>query len=196
MEIKISAAILAGGKTQRIHGIHKGELKLPNGEPVIRKLIHAIRQADIHDIIVISDFEEIYRKYHIEVVADQRKQAGPLGSIETALSHFQQKTEATLILPYDMPNLSTEDMVHLKQSFLEDPASLVYAQVEEQQHPLFAIIPNNLLPKVSAFIEKGERKASTVWRTLNGRKLLFKSERAFLSINTPADLDEWLKDAG
>ncbi|OGT06465.1 MAG: hypothetical protein A2103_00715 [Gammaproteobacteria bacterium GWF2_41_13] len=196
MEVKISAAILAGGKTQRIHGIHKGELKLPNGEPVIRKLIHAIRQADIHDIIVVSDFDEIYRKYHIEVIPDQRKQAGPLGSIETALSHFQQKTEATLLLPYDMPNLSAEDMLYLKQSFLKDPSSLVYAQVDETQHPLFALVPNNILSKMSGFIEKGERKTSTVWRALNGRKIPFKNARSFLSINTPADLDEWLKDAG
>ena len=194
-KIKLSAAILAGGKAQRFYGMNKGEIRDPDGIPIIKKILTELHRAHINDLIIVSNLPALYLKYHQQVEPDLRKNIGPIGGIETALTYFKNKTDATLFLPCDMPNISAIEINALKEKFLTMPETpVLYAQSElNSNHPLFSVVRNDVLPQLIRLIDKGERKVSSAWKKMGGKPLRFNHSQAFININTPSDLNEWIK---
>lgn len=103
MERKITAIILAGGKSERM-GTNKGLLNL-NGKPFIKHICEALQPIVGSNILIISGNNE-YDALGYTRVEDIIENKGPVGGLYAALN--ASKTKVNLVLSVDVPMVSTE----------------------------------------------------------------------------------------
>ena len=98
---KITAAILAGGKSQRM-GTNKAFLPL-NGEPIISSTITILRKIT-SDLLIVTNHPDLYAEFQVTVVRDLQRGLGPMGAILTALSLTEHSH--VLVTACDLPFLN------------------------------------------------------------------------------------------
>lgn len=103
MENKITAILLAGGKSQRM-GTDKGLLDL-NGKAFIKHICNALQPIVGSNILIVSSNKE-YDALNFTRVEDIIENKGPVGGLYTALK--ESKTKINLVLSIDVPLVSTE----------------------------------------------------------------------------------------
>ena len=103
MENKITAIILAGGKSQRM-GKDKGLLNL-NGKTFIKHICDALQPIVGSNILIVSGSKE-YDALGFTRVEDIIENKGPVGGLYTALA--ASKTKVNLVLSVDVPLVSKE----------------------------------------------------------------------------------------
>lgn len=103
MENKITAILLAGGKSQRM-GTDKGLLDL-NGKTFIKNICDALQPIVGFNILIVSSDKE-YDALGFSRVEDIIENKGPVGGLYTALA--ASKTKINLVLSVDVPLVSTE----------------------------------------------------------------------------------------
>ena len=190
-ECKIVACILAGGKARRLGGMAKGALE-EGGVPIIERLIAELGRAGIEEVIIAANDPNPYRGYGRKIVADLRRDIGPLGGIEAALSYLKDRCDAVAFLPCDVPGITAAEIQVLIESFLAAGAPAVFAASGKNfWHPLCAVVHNGLLGGITAAIDGGERSVKEAWKRLGGLPVHFANEAAFFNINTPEDLEGW-----
>ncbi|AOW09402.1 molybdenum cofactor guanylyltransferase [Flavobacterium gilvum] len=103
MENKITAILLAGGKSQRM-GTDKGLLDL-NGKTFIQHVCDALRPIVGSNILIVSANNK-YDDLGFLRVEDIIENKGPVGGLYTGLK--QSKTKVNLVLSVDVPLVTTE----------------------------------------------------------------------------------------
>lgn len=103
MENKITAIVLAGGKSERM-GTDKGLLDL-NGKTFIEHVCDALQPIVGSNILIISS-NKAYDKLGFTRVEDIIENKGPVGGLYTALT--ESKTKINLVLSVDVPMVSKE----------------------------------------------------------------------------------------
>ena len=103
MENKITAIVLAGGKSQRM-GTDKGFLDL-NGKTFIQHICDALKPIVGSNILIVSANKE-YDALGFSRVEDIIENKGPVGGLYTALK--ESKTKVNLVLSVDVPLVSTD----------------------------------------------------------------------------------------
>ncbi|KPJ68175.1 MAG: hypothetical protein AMJ43_01880 [Coxiella sp. DG_40] len=181
--MKIAGAILAGGKAKRLNGIAKGTIKIHN-KTIIENLIEAFAFASINDIVISANDQDSYQQYHKPVIPDCKNNIGPLAGIVTILAHFK-KYNAVIFVPCDLPNITGEELLILKNSF---NTNITYVKTNKRMHTLCVAIATNKLKTISNIINDGERKVLNAWNKLNANAIHFKDESKFLNINSEKDL--------
>ncbi len=203
---RIAGAILAGGKAQRMGGIAKGMLGVPNaricvggplpagGSPsLIERLVVHIMRAGVDEIIIVANDDRPYMRVGCAVVPDGRADAGPLAGVEAALGYFADRYDAVLCLPCDMPSLSWKEMSALIAAFIDNGGPVVFAQTQDSdRHPLCAVVRVDLLDTVSAALDRGDLAVGGLWDQVGGSPTHFDNPDAFVNLNSPGDLDVWL----
>ncbi|MBC1489301.1 molybdenum cofactor guanylyltransferase [Listeria sp. FSL L7-1485] len=108
---------------------------------------------------------------------------GPLGGIYAVTLAANQYTHTNfLILPTDMPFLTTKEIAHLEAN----PNS--YAQTNQANHYLVANIPYSL-PALTEILHNKEHRVIKLLQKLHSRPLFFENEHPFRNINFPDDLN-------
>lgn len=102
MNTKITAIILAGGKSQRM-GTDKGLLDL-NGKTFIQHICDALQPIVGVDILIVSSNKE-YDTLGFSRVEDIIENKGPVGGLYTGLK--ESKTKINLVLSVDVPLVTT-----------------------------------------------------------------------------------------
>jgi molybdopterin-guanine dinucleotide biosynthesis protein A len=137
----------------------------------------------------VANLRAPYESFGVPIVADRRKNAGPMAGIEAALAHYQGSADAVLFVPCDLPFISAREFKRLRNRFLTSRAQAVYAMTHGSVwHPLCAIARCDLLTTVSHALTGGERKIRAVWRDVGGQAVPFTQENAFFNVNTHADI--------
>lgn len=103
MENKITAIILAGGKSQRME-TDKGLLTL-DGKTFIKHICDALQPIVGSNILIVSSNKQ-YDALGFTRVEDIIENKGPVGGLYTALK--ASKTKVNLVLSVDVPLVSTE----------------------------------------------------------------------------------------
>jgi molybdenum cofactor guanylyltransferase len=187
---RIAAAILAGGKATRYGGIHKGLLRLPDGTTIVERLLRVVWAAGISEVAICANDAEAYRHIGLPVVSDNTPDAGPLGGIEAALRHFQDRLDGVLILPCDLPALTERELSELLSSFSRDQGKVHFAAVEGgKEEPLVAVVPLSVFDHVREALTAGERRVGRLWAKLRAVSVPFPSAAPFLNVNSPEDLE-------
>ena len=190
--VRLSGAILAGGKASRYGGRPKGLLPLAEGETILARTIGELRAAGIHDIVIVASDRARYRHLGREVVADLRPGLGPLGGIEAALNHLAPRCDGVLLLPCDLPGITAEEIAALRRAFVSAPAPVVMAETEHGRcHPLCAVLDVSIGPAVSQAIDAGRRSPYRLWLALGAALVHFERAASFFNLNTPEDLARW-----
>ncbi len=194
---RIAGAILAGGNARRLGGMAKGTIRAGGHLSLIERLVVHMLRCGVEEIVVVANDERPYAHLGCAIVPDQRTDAGPLAGIEAALAHFSGRYEAVLCLPCDLPALSAPEMSALLNAYVACGGPVVFAETEHAaRHPLCAVIRTDLLPDISAALDRGVRAVGAVWSELGGTAVPFDNPENFTNINSPGDLEAWFARQG
>lgn len=162
---KISATILAGGKSKRF-GLDKS-MYIYKGKPLIEYVIDIVKTA-IEDISIIADNGDRFEYLGFPVFPDLVHEIGPLGGIYTALS--TSKTEKVFIFACDMPNLNKnliEYMISISNNY-----DIIIPFLNSNYETLHAIYSHNCLKHIKKYIKEGKRKITGFFDKVNVRRML------------------------
>ena len=190
--VRLSGAILAGGRASRYGGRPKGLLPLAQGGTILGRTIGELRAAGLDDIVVVANDRKTYARFGRPVVPDLRPGLGPLGGIEAALNHLARRCDGVLFLPCDLPGITAAEIAALRRAFVSVPAPVVMAETERGRcHPLCAVVEVSIGPAVSQAIDAGRRSPYRLWLALGAALVHFERAAPFFNLNTPDDAARW-----
>lgn len=186
----VGAFVLAGGKSSRM-GRPKGLLPF-SGKPLV---IHLAQLLEVTaEPAAIIGPPKYYAGLGLRVVADDRRDAGPLGGICTALR--VSDCGWNLIVGCDLPFLTSDWLAHLIERATDSPTDAILPLNERGMEPLCAMYRKRIQTDLSDALDRGVRKitdalakltietiAPAEWKRFDPRGRLFKN------INTPEDYE-------
>ncbi len=184
----VTGIVLAGGKSSRM-GFDKCFLEYKNITFVERALKLL---SNISDKIILSSNNHLFEKFKAEIVSDLFKDIGPISGIYSSL--LKSKTETNILIPCDLPYLTTELLNFLLNKSADFDA--VVPVFNQKAEPLVGVYKKSLLPKIE---EKIIQKQYKILSLLENSKTLFfpihknldfYSENLFDNINTIEDFEQ------
>ncbi|RBP84200.1 molybdenum cofactor guanylyltransferase [Marinomonas rhizomae] len=187
--ISLSAAVLSGGKAERMSRQDKGLLLFQN-EPMALSVGRALQQVSDCVFINANRNLEAYAKLGFEVVADDQgyQGKGPLSGLLTCLAFVQ--TTHLLISPCDTPRISAEAFEELKEAALSNPEKICYLSGVSGTHPLHAILPvEHGLAALKYFLDQGQRySVLSFYEWFGCQSVVWENGEELLNVNTPDEL--------
>ena len=183
MKDKITAFILAGGKSQRM-GTDKGLLLL-NGKPFVSHICEAVKPIVGENIVIVSSNAD-YDFIGYTRIEDIVPEKGPVGGIHTALQ--QTETELNFVLSADAPLVSTELLLWILEN-RDDSSRMTQVQLEDRAYPLIAIYDRSLATIFEENLKKNQLRLRQVIKELKYQTLLIpeKWSDQVQNINTPEE---------
>ena len=180
--------ILAGGQARRMGGDDKG-LILLNGQPLIAHVIERLRPQTRQIFINANRNQTQYQQY-APVISDIVKDfPGPLGGIHAGLTHAQ--TEWVGFVPCDSP-LINDDLVERFCAAVNSQSEILVAFDGQHQQPVFTLFHRRVLPKLDAFLARGDRKIVLLYDECHTQQVDFSDSPAcFFNLNTPQELTQF-----
>lgn len=190
MNDKISGVILAGGLGRRMGGTDKGLQEL-RGKPLVQWVIERLSPQVDELLINANQNGARYAAFGYRVVPDQIPDfAGPLAGLHAALTTASHPLVATA--PCDSPFLPTDLVSRLYQALTAQQAEIAVARTFSQAHPVFCLCRRELLPHLSDYLARGERKFERWYSTLHAVEVPFDDvAEAFENINTRQELSRF-----
>lgn len=182
--------ILAGGKSTRM-GQNKALLPIGN-DTEIAHLVKLAKKITKHIIVVTNEFQS-FTTLNVKLVADLRKNMGPLAGIEAGLT--ATTTDLNLILACDMPFINVEIALEIMK--YAESYDAVIPMINGQRHPLFAAYHKNCLPHVIKTLDEQDRKIVFLLDKLNTKwltehELHHADSNIFFNMNTVEEY-QWAK---
>jgi len=176
----VTAAVLAGGRAQRLGGVDKG-LALWRGRPLIAHVAAALAD-QVDDILIVANRNaDEYRRYGRVCADDQAGYRGPLEGIATALR--QTCSDWLLVVPVDSPEPGADLLARLWRE--RDAADVVVAHDGRRRQPLFALY------RCAALAMPGDDPDMPVWAWQDRQVLrevdFSDSPARFANLNTAED---------
>ena len=171
------------------------------GHPLIERVLEAAQPAVDRLLIVISPdtperarYHELAARWEAEILHDRQPGAGPLGGIETALTSLPP-AETALVLACDLPFLTTELLLRLRQESARRPGEIIVPRdLDGRRQPLAAVYPSACLAMVREQLREGRRRVDLLYEKFPTRTLTFAdlrglegAARFFTNLNTPED---------
>ncbi|WP_282176468.1 molybdenum cofactor guanylyltransferase MobA [Vibrio nereis] len=183
-----SWVILAGGQASRMGGKDKGLIEL-NDKPLVQHVIERLSSQTPHILINANRNQETYAQFG-EVFSDTfADYPGPMGGIHAGLLHAP--TDWVGFVPCDSPQINT-DLVKRFCDSADDATDILVAHDGDHQQPVFTLYHKRVLPKLTAFLERGDRKIILLYKECNMRYVDFSdSPDCFLNLNTPEELAQF-----
>lgn len=182
-----TAVILAGGKSSR-YGRPKG-LEMIGGQPLISRLADQIRSEGIDDIYLSADDPDLFQSLGLRIIPDRFQDCGPMAGIHSAL--MESGAESLLVLACDLPGITSGEIRHLIDAATENPATVVFAATETQEHPLCSVVSREILDPLTRALTEGKCATLRFFHDLDHRTVLFDDHRPFINLNRPEDLAIW-----
>lgn len=176
----VAAAVLAGGRGQRLGGADKG-LAVWRGRPLIAHIVDTLRPV-FGDVLIIANRNVADYAQHGRVCGDAHDGfRGPLEGIATALR--ETASDWLFVVPVDSPRFGSDLFERLWQARGE--ANIVVAHDGVRRQPLFALYQRNR-------IELPARTGATpVWLWQDRHAVcevdFGDSAERFANLNTPED---------
>jgi len=180
--VKITAIILAGGKSSRM-GEDKG-LMLFNGKPMIKYIIEVIKPL-VDKVIIISNNTD-YEQFGYEVCQDIIKEKGPIAGIYTGLKY--SKTTKNIVLSCDVPFVNTE-VIKLLIGKSEN-ADVVIPEKGNRTHQLIGMYDQSCIDTFKDELDKDQLKLKIAIEKLNYKVVDVNhiDEKIFNNINSKNDI--------
>jgi len=188
-ERRVSAAIMAGGKSRRM-GRDKAWLDLGDGRPIVQRVIDVMREVADEIFLVAND--ERFATLGLRVVPDRFPEGGALGGIATGVGAATH--DRVLIAACDMPFLRPEVfrlLVERSEGF-----DVVMPKVGDDFEALHALYTKACLPAMERSLASGKMRIISFFddvRVLTlGEDELRRVDpdlRSFTNVNTPEELE-------
>jgi len=192
---QITAVILAGGRGRRMGGEDKGLLEL-NGRPLIKHVLTLIAPQANSVIINANRNLDRYAGFGYQVVRDDLQGfQGPLAGFSAAMA--AATTPYIVTIPCDGPLLPVDYIQTMIDTLEHSEAELAVAHSGERLQPVYALLPCSLNASLLDYLENGDRKIDLWYQTRRMAIANFsRCPEAFRNINTPAERDLLMQDAG
>lgn len=191
--VKMSAAILAGGKNTRI-GTEKSLLKIKD-EPIIDGMVELLEQM-FPEVIISTSKVSLKNRFPNGIFCeDLYKETGPLAGIHSILK--MASYDAVFIFACDMPHLNRlliQLMIEYYTSLEE--GSILVPRHSEGIEPLHSIYHKKHIPLIEKQIENGRCKITDFVKGAEAKYLDIRDEdkKHFFNINTKRDYDSITKE--
>lgn len=187
MNQEVTAAIIAGGKGERMGGKDKGWLNI-HGQPIIERILHSIQPQVQHIVINANRNISAYQQYNYPVVRDPVSDfSGPLAGFSAVMNIA--KTDYILTLPCDTPQIPAQLVERMWQGLVSSNANIAVAHDGERIQPMTALIATHLRPSIEAFLAAGDRKVALWCRQQHATLIDFSDQpEMFFNINTEQQL--------
>ncbi|MEZ9746283.1 molybdenum cofactor guanylyltransferase MobA [Vibrio splendidus] len=183
-----SWVILAGGQASRMGGKDKGLVEL-NGSPLIQYVINKLSQQDVSITINANRNLNSYQAFAPVVSDSFPDYPGPLGGIHAGLKNAS--TDWVGFVPCDSPQIS-DDLVERFCSAVKEDSDILVAHDGEFKQPVFTLLHKRVLPKLEAFLERGDRKIILLYKECVTEYVDFSdSPNCFVNLNTPEELTQF-----
>ncbi|ERM60809.1 MULTISPECIES: molybdenum cofactor guanylyltransferase MobA [Vibrio] len=183
-----SWVILAGGQASRMGGKDKGLVEL-NGSPLIQYVINKLSQQDVSITINANRNLDSYQAFAPVVSDSFPDYPGPLGGIHAGLQNAT--TDWVGFVPCDSPQIS-DDLVERFCSAVKEDSDILVAHDGEFKQPVFTLFHKRVLPKLEAFLERGDRKIILLYKECVTEYVDFSdSPNCFVNLNTPEELTQF-----
>ena len=183
-----TVAILAGGASRRM-GANKSLVEL-DGKPLIQHVLEHVRPLNAPILLVTNQFD-LYRRFHVDMVADVIPGKGSLGGIYSALTH--SVSDFTLCVACDMPFLNPDLLTYLLS--LRTGFDAVVPMLDGQPQGIHAVYHRRCAKPIRALIDQNELRISGIFDHLRVRLVgeaaiqRYDPElRSFTNLNTPEEL--------
>ncbi|MBJ7538454.1 molybdenum cofactor guanylyltransferase [Marinomonas transparens] len=186
----LSAAILAGGKGERMACQDKG-LVLYQGLPMVLLVSKALLK--VVDLVFVNANRNLeqYASLGFEVVKDSAdcQGKGPLCGLLACLD--RTATSHLLVSPCDTPCISGEAFKQLKQASQQQPDKIHYLRDSNGLHPLHAVLPvEACVNALKAFLDSSRGYSVMAFYEAYGcHPVVWEKSSELLNINT----SEYLK---
>ncbi|MEZ8157577.1 molybdenum cofactor guanylyltransferase MobA [Vibrio splendidus] len=183
-----SWVILAGGQASRMGGKDKGLVEL-NGSPLIQYVINKLSQQGVSITINANRNLDSYQAFAPVVSDSFPDYPGPLGGIHAGLKNAS--TDWVGFVPCDSPQIS-DDLVERFCSAVKEDSDILVAHDGEFKQPVFTLFHKRVLPKLEAFLERGDRKIILLYKECVTEYVDFSdSPNCFVNLNTPEELTQF-----
>lgn len=190
VELRVSAAILAGGRARRFGGADKAALPIGPERIIDRELAALSGVAD--DIRIVAGDADRYADLGVRVIADAIPDAGPLGGIYTAL--LDARRDRVLVLACDLPFVTRELLSQIAAAG-DERDDAVIPRSRRGLEPLCAWYHRRAAAMLRTRIESGALSVHTLKDVLHVRELgpealaPYAGDEAFVNVNTPHDYE-------
>lgn len=183
-----SWVILAGGQASRMGGKDKGLVEL-NGSPLIQYVIDKLSQQDVSITINANRNLDSYQAFAPVVSDSFPDYPGPLGGIHAGLKNAT--TDWVGFVPCDSPQIS-DDLVQRFCAAVKEDSDILVAHDGEFKQPVFTLFHKRVLPKLEAFLERGDRKIILLYKECITEYVDFSdAPNCFVNLNTPEELTQF-----
>ncbi|MBY7732428.1 molybdenum cofactor guanylyltransferase MobA [Vibrio bathopelagicus] len=183
-----SWVILAGGQASRMGGKDKGLVEL-NGSPLIQYVIDKLSQQDVSITINANRNLDSYQAFAPVVSDSFPDYPGPLGGIHAGLKNAN--TDWVGFVPCDSPQIS-DDLVERFCAAVKEDSDILVAHDGEFKQPVFTLFHKRVLPKLEAFLERGDRKIILLYKECVTEYVDFSdAPNCFVNLNTPEELTQF-----
>lgn len=183
-----SWVILAGGQASRMGGRDKGLVEL-NGRPLIQYVIDKLSRQNVSITINANRNQERYQDFAPVVSDSFPDYPGPLGGIHAGLKNAD--TDWVGFVPCDSPQIN-EDLVARFCAAVNPDSDILVAHDGEFKQPVFTLFHKRVLPRLEAFLERGDRKIILLYKDCVTEFVDFSdSPNCFVNLNTPEELTQF-----
>ncbi len=188
---RVAAAILSGGRAERMGGVPKGLLAV-GGRRIVDRQLEVLR-AVFGRVLIVANDPGPWADLGVPILADRVAGGGPLAGIDAALGGLVPEEAAVVCVGGDMPFLDARSLALLRDAASD--ADAVVARVGGLPEPLFARYGRACQPAVRARLATGRLKTADLFDDLRiawiEEAVLrgIAPDLSFLTnINTPEDL--------
>ncbi|WP_394250982.1 molybdenum cofactor guanylyltransferase MobA [Vibrio profundi] len=183
-----SWVILAGGQARRMGGKDKGLVEL-NGRPLIQYVFDNLSKQTQSITINANRNLERYGQFAPVVQDIFPHFPGPLGGIHAGLKSAE--SDWVGFVPCDSPQIN-DDLVERFCQQVEPDSDILVAHDGEYKQPVFTLFHKRVLPKLEAFLERGDRKIILLYKECKTSYVDFSdSPNCFVNLNTPEELTQF-----
>ncbi len=197
--VRRSLLIFAGGRATRLDGVNKALLDV-GGSPIVARILGALGSLADERVILTND-TSLEGLADARLVFDRSPHAGVLPALAAGLG--AATGDVCLAVACDMPFPSAVLFAHLLDVQVREDADVVIPFSEgfsEPMHAVYRRLP--VLRAIEAALERGEQRMISYFSSVRVREVPeaewrpFDEGRAFMNVNTPADLAEARRLAG
>ena len=132
-----------------------------------------------------------FTENNIEIAFDTFSNSGPLAGLHSGLGHLMAWSEWALVVPCDLPQLTSQALTSLLQSALNNPNPCpTIVRQGGRANPLLGVLPTAWHHKAGQLLELGQFHADSM---LQGEQLRYfdvpADDRTWQDCDTP---EEWL----
>ncbi|EHN69819.1 molybdenum cofactor guanylyltransferase MobA [Aliivibrio fischeri] len=183
-----SWVILAGGQARRMGGKDKGFV-LFQDKPLIEHALDTLTSQTDQIAINANRSIEEYSRYGVTFPDQFSEYPGPLAGMHSGLVNMN--SDWVGFIPCDSPNLPS-NLVSLLCNAVKEDTDIVVAHDGEYMQPVITLMHKRIIPKIDAFLTRGDRKIILLYKECNTVFADFSDyPNAFINLNSPQELEQF-----